>query len=38
MRKEGNDIFLEEDDPEFEPFIELVEAILNDPNTETYEF
>jgi len=29
MRKEGNDIFIEEDDPE---------SILNDPNTETYEF
>lgn len=38
MRKEGNDIWLDEDDPEFIPFIEAVEAVLNDPDTEVFEF
>lgn len=38
MRREGNDVFLDENDPEWAQFIELVEAVLNDPDTEVFEY
>lgn len=38
MRKEGNDVFLDENDPEFEVLVKEVEAVLNDPDTEVFEY
>lgn len=38
MRREGNDVFLDENDPEWAKLIEEVEAVLNDPDTEVFEY
>ena len=38
MKQEGDDVWLDENDPEWEVLIQEVETVLNDPNTEKFEF
>lgn len=38
MKKVDGTVILEEDDPGFEELIAVVEAVLNDPDTEVFEF
>jgi len=38
MKEVEGTVILEEGDPGFEELISVVEAVLNDPDTETFEF